>query len=37
MEYSVKVCMIEANSTDPDLTPHYVVSDQDLRCLLTEC
>ena len=26
-----------ANSADPDQTPHNVVSDQDLHCLLTEC
>ena len=25
-----------ANSADPDQTPHNAVSDQDLRCLLTE-
>ena len=32
-----KNCRTKANSADPDQTPHNVVSDQGLHCLLTEC
>ena len=29
--------MTQANSADPDQSPHNVVSNQDLHCLLSEC